>query len=171
MDLTSLSALELGRKIKNKEVTVEEAVKAQLEKIKAKDKEYNCYITVLEEEALARGKEVQRLIEEGKLDSPLAGVPVVIKDNICTKGVKTTCASKILYNFIPPYDATVVEKLLNAGAVIIGKANMDEFAMGNTTETSIFGETKQLQLLQKKLFMLLVLIREVLFVNLVVFVE
>lgn len=142
MDLTSLSALELGRKIKNKEITVEEAVKAQLEQIKGKDKEYNCYITVMEEEALARAKEVQQLIDEGKVDSPLAGVPMVIKDNICTKGIKTTCASKILYNFIPPYDATVVEKLLSAGAVIIGKANMDEFAMGSTTETSYFGETK-----------------------------
>jgi len=142
MDLTSLSALELGRKIKNKEITVEEAVRAQLEQIKAKDKEYNCYITVMEEDALARGKEVQQLIDKGKIDSPLAGVPMVIKDNICTKGTKTTCGSKILYNFIPPYDATVVEKLLNAGAVVIGKANMDEFAMGSTTETSYFGETK-----------------------------
>jgi aspartyl-tRNA(Asn)/glutamyl-tRNA(Gln) amidotransferase subunit A len=142
MDLTGLSALELGRKIKNKEVTVEEVTKAQLDKIKLMDKEYNCYITVMEEEALTRAIEVQRLIDDGKLDSPLAGVPMVIKDNICTKGVKTTCASKMLYNFIPPYHATVVEKLLDAGAIMIGKANMDEFAMGSTTETSFYGETK-----------------------------
>lgn len=142
MDLTGLSALELGRKIKNKEVTVEEVTKAQLDKIKLMDKEYNCYITVMEEEALTRAIEVQRLIDHGKLDSPLAGVPMVIKDNICTKGVKTTCASKMLYNFIPPYHATVVEKLLDAGAIMIGKANMDEFAMGSTTETSFYGETK-----------------------------
>lgn len=143
MDLTKLTALELGKKIKDKEVSVIEATKAQLEKIKEKDGAYNCYITIMEQEALARAEEVQKLINAGKLnDSPLAGVPVAIKDNICTKGVKTTCASKILYNFKPPYNATVVEKLEKAGAVIIGKVNMDEFAMGSTTETSSYGETK-----------------------------
>jgi len=136
MDLTSLSALELGKKIKNKEISVVEATKAQLEKVKEKDKEYNCYITILEEEALTRAKEVQQFIDEGKIDSPIAGVPMVIKDNICTKGVKTTCGSKMLSNFVPPYNATVIEKLWAAGAVMIGKSNMDEFAMGSTTETS-----------------------------------
>jgi aspartyl-tRNA(Asn)/glutamyl-tRNA(Gln) amidotransferase subunit A len=143
MDITKLTALELGSKIKKKEITVEEAVIAQIEKIKASDSSYNCYITVMEQEALKRAKEVQQLIDAGELeDSPLAGVPVAVKDNICTKGMKTTCASKILYNFVPPYHATVVEKLERAGAVIIGKVNMDEFAMGSTTETSYFGETK-----------------------------
>ena len=129
MEITALTALELGKKIKAGEVTVEEAVKAQLEKIKERDSVYNCYVTVMEEEALKRASEVQKQIDAGELkDSPLAGVPVAIKDNICTKGVLTTCSSKILNNFKPPYDATVIEKLEAAGAVIIGKVNMDEFA-------------------------------------------
>jgi aspartyl-tRNA(Asn)/glutamyl-tRNA(Gln) amidotransferase subunit A len=142
-DITTLSALELGRKIKAKEITVAEAVKAQLTIIKQRDPEYKCYITVLEEDAYAQAKEVQQRIDAGELsDSLLAGVPMAVKDNICTKGVKTTCASKILYNFEPVYDATVIEKLKAAGAIILGKTNMDEFAMGSTTETSFFGETK-----------------------------
>ncbi len=142
-DITSLSALELGRMIKSKELSVADAVKAQLAMIKQRDPEYGCYITVLEEEAYAQAEEVQRRLASGELAaSPLAGVPMAVKDNICTKGIKTTCASKILYNFEPTYDATVIEKLKRAGAIIIGKTNMDEFAMGSTTETSFFGETK-----------------------------
>jgi len=142
-DITKLSALELGKLIKAKEITVADAVKAQLEVIKQRDSQYKCYITVLEEEAYAQAAEVQKRIDAGELDnSPLAGVPMAVKDNISTKGVRTTCASQILYNFEPIYDATVVEKLKKAGAVIIGKTNMDEFAMGSTTETSFFGETK-----------------------------
>jgi aspartyl-tRNA(Asn)/glutamyl-tRNA(Gln) amidotransferase subunit A len=143
MDITSLSALELGAKIKNREISVLEATKAQIEKIKEKENLYNCYITVMEEEALKRAEEVQEALDRGEYkDSPLAGVPVAIKDNICTKGIKTTCGSKSLYNFVPPYNATVINKLMDAGAVIIGKTNMDEFAMGSTTETSFFGSTK-----------------------------
>ena len=142
-DLVKMSALEIGRMIKAKEITVLDAVKAQLEVIKQRDPEYHCFITVLEEDAYAQAAEVQKRIDAGELDdSPLAGVPMAVKDNICTKGVKTTCASKILYNFEPTYDATAVEKLKKAGAIIIGKTNMDEFAMGSTTETSHFGETK-----------------------------
>lgn len=142
MEITALTALELGKKIKAGEVTVEEAVKAQLEKIKERDDIYNCYVTVMEEEALKRAKEVQKRIDAGELDdSPLAGVPVAIKDNICTKGVLTTCSSKILNNL----SRLMMQQLLKleaAGAVIIGKVNMDEFAMGSTTETSYFGPTK-----------------------------
>ncbi len=142
-DITTLSALELSRKIKAKELSVADAVKAQLEIIKQRDSEYGCYITVLEDDAYAQAEAVQARINSGELEaSLLAGVPMAVKDNICTKGIKTTCASKILYNFEPTYDATVIEKLKKAGAVIIGKTNMDEFAMGSTTETSFFGETK-----------------------------
>lgn len=141
--ITALSALELGRRIKAKEISVADAVTAQLEIIKERDPEYHCYITVLSEDAYAQAQEVQKRIDAGELkNSPLAGVPVAIKDNICTKGVKSTCASKILSDFKPIYDATVIEKLKQAGAVIIGKTNMDEFAMGSTTETSYFHATK-----------------------------
>ena len=95
-----------------------------------------------EEGALKRAEEVQKRIDEGKLTGPLAGVPVAIKDNMCTEGLLTTCSSKILYNFKPTYTAEAVKRLEDAGAVIIGKTNMDEFAMGSTTETSAYGETK-----------------------------
>lgn len=142
-EITGLSALELGRLIKSKEITVADAVKAQLASIKQRDQDYNCYITVLEEEAYARAAIVQKQIDAGEhSDSPLAGVPMAVKDNICTRDINTTCASKILYNFKPTYDATVIERLKAAGAVIIGKTNMDEFAMGSTTETSFFKEVR-----------------------------
>ena len=99
-------------------------------------------MTVDREGALKRAKEVQKQIDDGTLTGPLAGVPVAIKDNMCTKDLLTTCSSKILYNFIPTYTAEAVLNLEKAGAVILGKTNMDEFAMGSTTETSAYGETK-----------------------------
>ena len=142
MSLMSLTAVELGKKIKAKEVTVEAAVREALESVRAKEEQVHSFVTVDEEGALARAKEVQAQIDAGELTGPLAGVPVAIKDNMCTEGLLTTCSSKILYNFIPTYTAEAVKKLEEAGAVIIGKTNMDEFAMGSTTETSAYGETK-----------------------------
>ena len=142
MSLMSLTAVELGKKIKSKEVTVEQATRAALDAIKAREEQINGFVTVDEEGALKRAAEVQAKIDAGELTGPLAGVPVAIKDNMCTKGLKTTCSSKILYNFIPTYSATAVTNLEAAGAVIIGKTNMDEFAMGSTTETSAYGATK-----------------------------
>ena len=142
MNLLSLTAVELGKKIKAHEVTVEEATRAALDAIRAKEKDINSFVTVDEESAMIRAKEVQKMIDDGTLTGPLAGVPVAIKDNMCTKGMLTTCSSKILYNFIPTYTAEAVINLEKAGAVILGKTNMDEFAMGSTTETSAYGETK-----------------------------
>ncbi len=142
MEITKLTALELGRKIQAGEISVEEAVRTQLDMIREREGEYHCYITVLEEEALACAKKVQEGIRTGEYTSPLAGVPIAVKDNICTEGIRTTCASKILENFKPPYNATVVKKLDAAGMIVLGKTNMDEFAMGSTTETSYFGATK-----------------------------
>ncbi len=142
MDLMSLTAVQLGKKIKAKEVTVEEAVKAAIASIKAKEEKINSFVTIDEEGALKKAAEVQAKIDAGELTGPLAGVPVAIKDNMCTEGLLTTCSSKILYNFIPTYTSEAVKRLEDAGAVIVGKTNMDEFAMGSTTETSAFGATK-----------------------------
>lgn len=142
MDLMSLTAVELGRKIKAKEVTVREAVLAAYDKIDEKEAELNCYVTTTKEAALAKADEVQAKIDAGELTGHLAGVPVAIKDNMCTKGVLTTCSSRILENFVPTFTAEAVINLEKAGAVILGKTNMDEFAMGSTTETSHYGATK-----------------------------
>lgn len=142
MSLTSLTAVELGKKIKAKEVTVKEALEAVFAQIDKSEEMINSYVNLYREEAFQRAEEVQKKIDAGELTGPLAGVPVAIKDNICTKGMTTTCSSKILYNFVPTYTAQAVENLEAAGAVIIGKTNMDEFAMGSTTETSAFGATK-----------------------------
>ena len=142
MNIFDLTATQLGEKIKAGEITSFEATKAVIEKIKTADEKFKAYITLNEEDALNRAKEVDEKIKNGEYTSILAGVPIAIKDNICTKGTKTTCASHILDNFVPVYNATVIEKLTNAGMVVVGKLNMDEFAMGSTTETSYFGATK-----------------------------
>ena len=142
MSVLDLTAVELGKKIKAKEITVVDAVKASLEQIKKLEPVVHAYVTVDEEGALKRAEEVQRLIDDGTLIGPLAGVPVAIKDNMCTKDLLTTCSSKILYNFVPTFSAEAVINLEKAGAVILGKTNMDEFAMGSTTETSAYGVTR-----------------------------
>lgn len=142
MSLMSLTAVELGKKIKAKEVTVEEAVRAALDAIAKKEAVVNSFVTVEEEKAIEQAREVQKGIDDGRYTGPLAGVPVAIKDNMCTEGMLTTCSSKILGNFVPTFTSEAVLNLEKAGAVIIGKTNMDEFAMGSTTETSAFGATK-----------------------------
>ena len=141
--LMDYTAVELGAKIKAHEVTVEEAAKAALEQIQAKESELNAYVTVLDEEkVMEQARKIQAQIDDGTLTGPLAGVPVAIKDNMCTTGVLTTCSSKILSDFKPTFTAEAVENLEKAGVVILGKTNMDEFAMGSTTETSAYGPTK-----------------------------
>ena len=142
MDLMQLTAVELGKKIKNKEVTVKECVEAALAQMDAVEGQIHSFVTIDREGALKKAEEVQAKIDAGELTGPLAGVPVAIKDNMCTEGLLTTCSSKILYNFVPTYTSEAVLNLEKAGAVIIGKTNMDEFAMGSTTETSAFGPTK-----------------------------
>ena len=144
MSLMSLTAAELGRKIKSGEVTVVQAAQEALDAIAAKETAVNSFVTVVDrDKVLAQAENVQKQIEAGEYaDSPLAGVPVAIKDNMCIEATLTTCSSKILNNFYPTYTAEAVLNLQKAGAVIIGKTNMDEFAMGSTTETSAYGETK-----------------------------
>ena len=142
MDIMSLTAVELGKKIKAKEISVTEATQAYLDQIEKVENDVHSYVTIDKEGALKRAEEVQKMIDDGTLRSPLAGVPVAIKDNMCTKGMRTTCSSKILGNFVPTFTSEAVLNLEKAGAVIIGKTNMDEFAMGSTTETSYYGVTR-----------------------------
>ena len=132
----------MERRLKAKEISVVEAVKASIAQIEKVEKDVNSFVTLDKEGALKRAEEVQKLIDDGKLTGPLAGVPVAIKDNMCTQGMLTTCSSKILGNFRPMFTAEAVKNLEEAGAVILGKTNMDEFAMGSTTETSYYGPTK-----------------------------
>ena len=142
MSILDLTALELGKKIKAGEITSLQATEAVIKQIKAVEEQVHSYVTLDEEGAMKRAKEVQSQIEAGTLTGPLAGVPAAIKDNMCTKGMRTTCSSKILENFVPTYTAEAVLNLEKAGAVILGKTNMDEFAMGSTTETSAYGVTR-----------------------------
>ena len=142
MDLLSLSAVELSTAIKEGKISAPEAMEAVLSQIDRTEKDYHCYVTVDRDGAMERAARVQRQIEAGELTGPLAGVPMAVKDNLCTEGIRTTCSSRILDNFIPAFTAEAVRNLEAAGAVLIGKTNMDEFAMGSTTETSYYGPTR-----------------------------
>ena len=139
-ELLELTALELGAAIKAGEVSVEEAVCTALEAMEEREGALNSFITRTGEQALERARSLQAGVQEA--ESPLYGVPMALKDNICTRGVRTSCASKILGDFAPPYDAGAAERMEQAGAVCLGKLNMDEFAMGSTTETSFYGPTR-----------------------------
>ena len=142
MERLEYTAVGLGRAIKSGKFTAEDAVDAVLARIKEKEHTLHCYVTVDEDGAMERARAVQKRIDSGELTGALAGVPVAVKDNLCTKGMRTTCSSRMLADFMPTYTAHAVQKLEQAGAVIIGKTNMDEFAMGSTTETSAFGVTR-----------------------------
>ena len=140
-EIKTLSALEIGKAIKDGRTSSREVTRAMLDLIREKNPAVNAYTYIAEKEAMAQAEQADADIRSGKLTGDLAGVPIAIKDNICTKGMITSCGSKMLYNFLPPYDATVIRKLREEGMVILGKTNMDEFAMGSTTETSYYGPT------------------------------
>lgn len=141
-DILQLTATELSAKIKEGSCSVREAVDAVFAQIEEKEAICHCYVTLDREGAYQRAEEIQRRIDAKELTGPLAGVPMAVKDNLNTEGLLTTCASKILGNFVPTFSAEAVRSLEAAGAVLIGKTNMDEFAMGSTTETSAYGVTK-----------------------------
>lgn len=140
--MRELLAIDIVERIKRQEITAEDYVNSIAERISEVDSKINAFISVTINGALEKAKDIDRRISRGEKVGKLAGVAIAVKDNICTLGVRTTCASRMLENFVPPYDATVVERLKREDAIIIGKTNMDEFAMGSTTETSYFGPTR-----------------------------
>ena len=142
MEITELTVHELQEKLKNKELTIKEITEAYANRIDEKEKDVQAFVTVLTDSAKKKAEEIQNKIDSGEIKGEFAGIPIGIKDNICTKGVKTTCSSKMLENFVSPYDATVMEKINDENMINLGKLNMDEFAMGGSTEYSYFYPTK-----------------------------
>jgi aspartyl-tRNA(Asn)/glutamyl-tRNA(Gln) amidotransferase subunit A len=141
MDIKKLSLKEIRNLVEKREIRVLDVVECYLKRARSLQEKTNAFITLDEESIINQAKNLEHILDSG-FKGRLTGVPIAIKDNICTKGIKTTCASKILSNFVPPYDATVVENLKKQGAIIFGKTNMDEFAMGSSNETSYFGPVK-----------------------------
>lgn len=142
MDITQLSAFEMKKKLYEKEISSRDLVQAHFNKIEEIDDKLNAFITLNKEEALKAADKVDEKIKNKERVGLLAGLPIALKDNIITKDLKTTCGSKMLEGFIPPYNATIVERIINADGIIMGKTNMDEFAFGSSTENSYFGPTK-----------------------------
>lgn len=142
METGKLTALELGELLRDRQISVREGIEAVWDHIEEREERLHCYLTLEKERALARADQIQKEILAGDWRGPLMGVPFAVKDNICTKGMRTSCGSRILEHFVPAYHATAVERLEQAGAILIGKTNLDEFAMGSTTETSYFGVTR-----------------------------
>src|SRR3989442_899517 len=140
MDLTKLAPLEVSRRIRSREMSCEEYVSQLLEKTSRLNPKLNAYITVRSEEALSDAKAIDKKAKLGERLGKLAGIGIAVKDNICTSEVRTTCASRMLEGYVPPYDATVVERIKEEDGIIIRKTNMDEFAMGNTTANIAFDE-------------------------------
>ena len=141
MDITELTVHELIEKLEKKELTSTEITQSYVDRIKEKELEVQAFVTTLEDDALKQAKNIDKKRESGEITNKLAGIPIGIKDNMCTKGIKTTCSSRMLENFVSPYDATVVEKLNSENLIDLGKLNMDEFAMGGSTEYSYFHKT------------------------------
>lgn len=142
MELYNVTLTEIAKKIKEKEVSIKEVLDSVFKRIDEVEGKLDAFITITKENAYKEAEKLQEKLDRGEDIGVLGGVPIAVKDNICTNGIKTTCASKMLENFVPIYDATVVTKLKEAGAIIIGKTNMDEFAMGSSTESSYIKKTK-----------------------------
>ncbi|MGI0020969.1 MAG: amidase, partial [Nitrososphaera sp.] len=141
MTLYKLDAASVAQGVRNRDFSAEEYIYQVMERIEQVEPKVNAFVTV-NKDAIEQARSLDKKIRDGGEAGPLAGVAVSIKDNICVRGMRTTCASKMLDNYVPPYDATVVKRLLEAGAIIVGKVNLDEFAMGSTTEFSRHGATR-----------------------------